>query len=38
MVGSTDAVPHLPRDMIEALGNPVVVASGKAILALVDAV
>jgi hypothetical protein len=38
MVGSTDAVPHLPRDMIETLGNPVVVASGKAILALVHAV
>ena len=38
MVGSADAVPHLPRDIIEALGNPVVVASGNAILALVHAV
>lgn len=38
LVGSTDAVPHLPPDMIEALGSPVVVTTGQAILAQLNAV
>lgn len=38
LVGSTDTVAHLPQEMIEALGDPLVVISGQAILAHVHAV